>query len=165
MSESVSCVIFNEAKTQVLLVKRRDIPVWVLPGGGIESGEDPEMAAQREAEEETGLKIKITRKVAHYTPLNRLTRPTHFYEGSPVEGTLQTGPETREIAFFPLDALPPKLVPFYRLWIADAATFNPTPIQKKIYKTSYWTFLHYLLCHPLLVAQFLLTRLGIHFNR
>ena len=165
MAESVSCVIFNEAKDQVLLLKRRDIPVWVLPGGGIEPGESPEKAAQREAEEETGLKVEIARKVAYYTPLNRLTRPTHVYEAAPLSGVPHIGPETRDIAYFPLDALPKKLVPFYKLWIADAAARHPDIIKKKIHKTSYWKFLHYLLCHPLLVVQFLLTRLGIHFNR
>lgn len=165
MEESVSCVIFNEAKTHVLLIKRRDIPVWVLPGGGIDPGEKPEAAALREAVEETGCTVKLKRKVANYIPVNRLTRPTHFFECALFEGSPQTGPETRDIAFFPLDQLPKKLVPFYKTWIDDALENAPNVLEKKIEKTSYWTFVHYLLTHPLLVIQFLLTRIGIHLNR
>lgn len=165
MAKSVSCVIFNDEKDQVLLIKRRDIPVWVLPGGGIEQGEAPEKAALREAEEETGLKLEITRQVAHYIPVNNLTKPTNFYECKILDGSPKIGPETKDIGFFTLDALPKKLVPFYKTWIEDALTFSPTILQKKIQKTSYWTFLKYLICHPLLVIQFLLTRMGIHLNR
>lgn len=165
MEESVCSIIFNREKNQVLLIKRRDIPVWVLPGGGLEAGESPEAAALREAEEETGLKLKVARKIAFYTPVNRLTRPTHFFECVILEGTPKTGPETRSIDFFSLNALPKTLVPFYKTWIDDALEFSPEVLHKKIRKTSYWTFLHYLIFHPLLVIQFLLTRMGIHLNR
>lgn len=165
MSEAVSCVIFDETKNQVLLIKRRDIPVWVLPGGGIDPGERPEEAALREALEETGCTMKMERYVAHYLPANRLTSVTHFFECSILEGSPKTGPETREIAFFPLKALPKMLVPFYKTWIDDALLFKDQTLEKTIQKTSYWTFLHYLILHPLLVIQFLLIRLGIHFNR
>lgn len=162
--ESVSCVIFNETRDAVLLIKRRDIPVWVLPGGGIESEETPESAAIREAEEETGLKVRVAKKIAYYRPKNRLTRHTHFYECTPLSGELATGDETKEIAFFPLQKLPKKLVPFYRTWIEDAVSHSGEVLEKTIEKTSYWTFVHYLLCHPLLVIRFLLTRIGIHLN-
>lgn len=165
MEESVCIIIFDKEKKQVLLIKRRDIPVWVLPGGGLEEGEEPEAAALREAEEETGLKLKIERKVAFYTPANRLTRPTHFYECVVLGGSPQIGAETRAIQFFPLDQLPRTLVPFYRTWIDDALLFWPEVLKKKIKKTSYWKLLQYLICHPLLVIQFFLTRMGIHFNR
>lgn len=162
--ESVSCVIFNKERDGVLLIKRRDIPVWVLPGGGIESGESPESAAVREAEEETGLKVAIAKKIAFYHPKNRLTHHTHFYECTPITGKITTGSETKEIDFFPLESLPKKLVPFYRSWIEDAVHHSGTVLEKTIEKTSYWTFVHYLLCHPLLVFRFLLMRMGIHIN-
>jgi len=164
MNESVATIIFNPAKTKVLLIKRRDIPVWVLPGGGIDPGEAPEQAAVRESIEETSMQITLKRKVAFYLPKNRLTRRTHFYECT-ASGTPNIGPETREIAFFPLDKLPRKLVPFYKTWIQDALLDHDGVLEKVIRKTSLWTFVWYLLCHPLLVAQFLLTRMGIHFNR
>ena len=165
MVKSVSCVIFNRSKGSVLLIKRRDIPVWVLPGGGIEPGESPEAAALREAEEETGLKLTLARHIASYQPINRLTKPTNLYECEVIAGTPKTGSETREIGFFSLDNLPKRLVPFYKTWIDDALLDKKEELTKTIEKTSYFTFFHYLFTHPLLVFQFLLTRVGLHFNR
>ena len=59
--------VFDKSRNKILLVKRRDIPVWVIPGGGIEKGETPERAAIRETKEESGYDIKIIRKIAEYT--------------------------------------------------------------------------------------------------
>lgn len=56
----VSVLIVNGNK--LLLVKRRNEPgknLWSIPGGLVELGEPVKKAAEREAEEETGLKIKI----------------------------------------------------------------------------------------------------------
>ncbi len=41
-----------------VLVLKRDMECWEFPGGGIEFGEMPEIAAVRECEEETGLKAR-----------------------------------------------------------------------------------------------------------
>ena len=46
--------IFNE-KGEVLLQRRGDTNKWGFPGGAIELGETPEMAAIREAKEDTYL--------------------------------------------------------------------------------------------------------------
>jgi len=41
-------LVFGRSLNEILLVKRRDVPVWVVPGGGIEKNETPEDAVVRE---------------------------------------------------------------------------------------------------------------------
>ncbi len=160
--QAVCGIIFNEGK--FLLIKRRDIPVWVLPGGGIETGESPETAVLRELEEETGYKTKIERKIAEYLPANKLSQVTYFFECSIISGNPLKGNETKDIHFFSLEDLPEPLAPPYRGWILDALARNPSFIKKKIEGTSYLHLIKFLLTNPILTIRFLLTRIGIHFN-
>ena len=162
--EAAVIIIFDATKREVLLVKRRDVPVWVLPGGGIDAGETPEAAALREAREETGFQVEIVRKVAEYEPLNRLTQPTHFFECRIVSGQPELSHEVQDVRFFPLDAFPKTLAPPYPSWIADACLNSPGVIRKKISGVSYWVLLKHLFLHPILVFRFLLTKIGIHLN-
>ena len=59
-------VAIVEAGT-VLVQLRPWPPGWELPGGHCEDGEDPAVTAAREAEEETGLRIRIVGLVGVYT--------------------------------------------------------------------------------------------------
>jgi 8-oxo-dGTP diphosphatase len=163
MPASVVCILILDDKA--LLIQRRDIPVWVLPGGGIDPGESPESAACREMEEETGLKIEIIRKVAEYTPINKLARFTHFYEVRKIGGTLSTGPETFDLKFFHCNQLPRRVPDFQRKWIEDAFRKEPHVLYKKLTYITYWKFLTTFLEHPILVFRLILMKMGIHFNR
>ncbi len=51
----------------VLLQRRGDSRQWGFPGGAIEPGETPEMAAVREVREETGLDVPVSRLIGVYT--------------------------------------------------------------------------------------------------
>ncbi len=51
--------IFIVAEGKVLLVHHRRLHQWLPVGGHIELDEDPETAAYREAEEESGLQIEL----------------------------------------------------------------------------------------------------------
>ncbi len=48
MAQGAFVIIQNDGRG-ILLVKRKDIPLWDLPGGRIAEGETPESAAVREA--------------------------------------------------------------------------------------------------------------------
>ena len=162
MDESVNTVIFNEERTSVLMVKRRDIPVWVLPGGGIDPHESPESAALRESYEETGYRVVITRKVAEYLPVNKMTKLTHVYECKIIAGNARPSQETSQVAFFPIKALPKPIPPPYPEWIKEAHAELPF-VRKKIKGVSYGVLLKLFLLHPLLTGRYLLTKLGIKF--
>jgi len=161
--ESITGVIFDEERKKVLLIQRRDVPVWVLPGGGIEPHETPENAVIREILEETGLRVKASRLVGTYFPINRLAKITELYECIPIGGTLALSKETKNVAFFSLQQLPSLIPPPYREWIEDAKTIC-SPIQKNLTSVTYKTLFFSLLKHPVLVLRFLLARLGYAIN-
>jgi 8-oxo-dGTP diphosphatase len=163
MKQAVYGILFTQDRKQILLVKRRDLPVWVLPGGGLDEGEDPKEGTIREVEEETGLKVEIVRQIAEYHPVNRMTQKTHFFECRSVGGSIKTSSESREVVFFPLDHLP-ILPPPFPGWIADAVASRPVLIVKPIEGVNYFVLIKMALQHPILVLRYFLTKLGIRFN-
>ena len=62
----VNVAILDE-NHRLLLTRREDFDVWCLPGGGVEPGETLTQAARREAEEETGLQVRLTHLVGVYS--------------------------------------------------------------------------------------------------
>jgi ADP-ribose pyrophosphatase YjhB (NUDIX family) len=160
--ESVAGVLFSPDRKSLLLILRRDVPVWVLPGGGIDPGESPEEAILREILEETTLSVKIVRLIGTYTPINRLTRTTLLFELAPLSGTPSSSCETQAAAYFPLSHLPP-MPPPYPEWIADALLSLP-PITRPLSSVTYLALVRHTLAHPILVFRFLLARLGFPLN-
>ncbi len=158
LKNGVFGIIFNSSRTHVLLVKRRDLPVWVLPGGGIDGGELPEAAAKRELEEESGYKVEITRKIAHYTPINRFTRDTDFFEAKILSGSAITTDETAAIAFHPLNNLPP-MPPTFLCMIADAKKPIKNPMNKPIEGATLSALFLPAITHPIITLRFLIAHL------
>lgn len=108
---------------KVLLTKREDFEVWCLPGGGVEEGESLAEGAIREAKEETGLDVELTRLVGVYSRLGGGMHDVHavLYAAKPVGGELSTQPhETIEVAYFPFDQLPEELLFGHKKRIHDA---------------------------------------------
>lgn len=67
--------IIIEIGDRIVLIERKNPPPgWALPGGFVDYGEDFETAAAREAEEETGLKVKNLRQFHTYSDPNRDAR-------------------------------------------------------------------------------------------
>lgn len=105
--------IFNK-NGEVLLQKRADCNKWGFPGGAIELGETPEMAAKREVKEETGLEIEVQKLIGIYTDSD-VVYPNGdkahsiciCYEMSVVGGELSCDEnETLELKYFSLDDMP-----------------------------------------------------------
>lgn len=120
-SLGVSVAIIHNSK--VLLTKREDFEVWCLPGGGVDAGESPEEAAVREAQEETGLEVKLTRMVGTYARPTWLERgdSTILFTAEITGGKLK--PQVNEvidIGFFDPRKLPEPLIWWYDEQIQDA---------------------------------------------
>lgn len=164
MKQSVLAVVFNNQRDQILLIKRRDVEVWVLPGGGVDQEERPEDAAVREVLEETGLHVAVTKKTGEYTPLNKITKLTHLYECKVLEGKISKTEETRDIGFFNLSELPKTFLHVHKDWVEDAVRNEPNVIKKPISQVTYWKLFKYFLRHPIQVIRALFARLGIPIN-
>jgi 8-oxo-dGTP pyrophosphatase MutT (NUDIX family) len=105
---SAHLAVFNDSK-QILLVKRKDVPVWVIPGGTGEKGEIPLQTALREFTEETGAGItsKGVQLVAKYTPVKQ--GGIHKYLFTTTRKKLRgfkTTSESSDFGFFSIDNLP-----------------------------------------------------------
>ncbi len=164
MRDGAAAVVFDDEKRNVLLVKRRDVPVWVLPGGGIDLGESPEDAAVREVQEESGLEVRIVRKVAVYTPTGRLSSETHLFECAVLSGEPRVSDESRDVGFFPVGSYPPPVFDVHNGWLTDTYENRPEIIVKPVEGLDWRNLLKKIIQHPILSTRYLLTRIGLRWN-
>lgn len=147
---------------ELLLVKRRDVPMWVLPGGHIEEEETPEAAAIREAKEESGFEVEIVRKVAEYK--HHDGRINHIYEAMVVGGKATLSRESKEVSFFRTDQLPELRHPHISKWLKDLNQKEREVIKKDYIGVTNMQALKEFRRHPGLVIRFFLVKMGIHIN-
>lgn len=108
---------------QILLTRRADTDMWGLPGGRVESGESVAQAAIREAHEETGLAVRLTRLVGIYSLPGWMAGGSHVvvFAARALGGTLQ--PQTGQVSqldYFEPQHLPEPLLWWHRQRIQDA---------------------------------------------
>jgi ADP-ribose pyrophosphatase YjhB (NUDIX family) len=98
---------------QVLLVRELEDGCWTLPGGWADVGEPPSVAAAREAREESGYEVRITKLAAvfdrdlHGQPPNVFHCYKLFFLAELAGGAPQDSHETADAQFFPEEQLPP----------------------------------------------------------
>jgi 8-oxo-dGTP pyrophosphatase MutT (NUDIX family) len=112
---SVSVLPVDEAG-QVLLVRHADHDDgWGTIGGAVEPGESPAAAAVREAREEVGAQIELTRLLdvlggreyeVIYPNGDRTAYVTAVYQARIISGSPAADGELSELAWFPPDELP-----------------------------------------------------------
>lgn len=121
---------------EVLLVKRGSEPgkgKWSIPGGLVEVGEEVRSAAEREVEEEVGLKIRAGELIGVFDNIVRDPDGRvrfHYvivdFVADKVEGSLRTSDEVGEAGWFtPVEAWQLDLTPTTRRLLKERG-FTPT---------------------------------------
>ena len=147
---SVNVAIIN-TNGQILLIQREDFEVWGLPGGEVDTGETLVQAAAREAQEETGLEVELTRFVGLYSLPNLTIGNNHtaLFAAYPQTDTLK--PQVCEVidaGFFDPNDLPAPLLWWHHqriqhaingvggvLWMQDVRwPFEPGMTREEVYK-------------------------------
>jgi len=163
MRNGVVGIVFNNDRNAVLLLKRRDVPMWVFPGGGIEEEESPEKAIVREVFEETGLTVGNLRKFGEYWPISHLASYTYAFQCKDIQGNLVNSDESCEVKFFPIEKLPSDFFHIHREWLEDCLT-NSSELIKRQINVTYWRLFLYFLRHPIIVIRAISARLGFPIN-
>jgi ADP-ribose pyrophosphatase YjhB (NUDIX family) len=114
----------------VLLSVRADLRGWELPGGNPEPGESLEDTVAREVREETGVRIEVEAHVGDWVRTGFRPHRARVFRCRPISGELTTSRETPSVAWFPLDALPSTLFPWYREPLAVALERRPEPVER-----------------------------------
>ena len=118
--------------TRVLLVERADNGRWALITGILEPGEEPAEGLVREAEEETGVRIRLG-SLFDVDTAGPMTFPNGdvcsflniTFRAEAVSGTAGVNDdESTDVRWFPLDELPETLNPRHRRLIEEGRTWE-----------------------------------------
>jgi 8-oxo-dGTP diphosphatase len=106
-------IIKKTVVNQLLLIKRKNEPFqncWALPGGFVDENEDLEVAAKRELEEETQVKIDSLQQFGTFgkpfrDPRGHMISVAYF--GEVPENTIAiASDDAKEVAWFAINELP-----------------------------------------------------------
>jgi 8-oxo-dGTP diphosphatase len=131
---TVDCIIELPGE-RIVLIRRKNPPLgWALPGGFVDVGERLDLAAAREAREETGLDVQLVEQFFTYSDPGRDPRKhtisTVFIgraQGEPVGAD-----DAAEARTFPLDALPRELCFDHGTILADYLAYKRTGQRRKL---------------------------------
>lgn len=104
-------VVFRD--DQILLVLERADNAWTLPGGWADVGQSPAACVEREVREESGYEVRAAKLLAVYDRHKHGHPPSPFhtyklfFHCDLLGGQAAASLETADVAFFPVEALPP----------------------------------------------------------
>jgi ADP-ribose pyrophosphatase YjhB (NUDIX family) len=122
-------IIFDDTGG-VLLCHRRDMNIWNLPGGSVESGELPTEAVVREVKEETGLEVDIDHLAGVYGKADK-DEFVFSFVCQVVGGQISMTAESDACQYFTLNDLPLNTPPKQVERIHDAIRPGKQPILRR----------------------------------
>jgi 8-oxo-dGTP diphosphatase len=129
-------IIIEWRQQGIVLIKRRNPPYgWALPGGFIDYGEPAELAALREAKEETTLDVELLEQLGVYSDPARDPRGhtmSVVFVASADTGTPTAEDDAAEIGVFPHDALPGELCFDHGQILADYSEYKRSGQRPKL---------------------------------
>jgi ADP-ribose pyrophosphatase YjhB (NUDIX family) len=114
----------------VLLALRRELQGWELPGGTPRAGESDEAALRRELREEAGLEVCVESLSGVYVRSGFRPHTAKVFRCRVSGGELRPSHETPRVGWFPADALPATLLPWFRGPLLDALRGNAPPLER-----------------------------------
>jgi len=124
--------IIIEVKGGIVLIERKNAPYgWAIPGGFVDYGESLEVAARREAKEETNLDVSLAHMLYTYSnpqrDLRQHTISTVFIAHA--KGTPHAGDDAKNLSVFSLKEIPQNLAFDHAQILADYLRFKKTAKQ------------------------------------
>jgi 8-oxo-dGTP diphosphatase len=121
--------LIRDENKRILLVLRNDMPVWNLPGGGMEKDEAPWQCVVREVKEETGFDVEVVRLVGIYS------KPKHYdvvftFECRISGGQITHNDEAADIQWFDFKDIPKNISPKHLERIEDLWKETPEVMMK-----------------------------------
>lgn len=107
----VRAAVFDQGR--ILMARETADGLWTLPGGWIDIGESPALAAEREVREETGYEVRAVKLAAVFDKLRHQHPPAPhhaylvFFMCEMLGGRARTSIETSEVGWFAQHELPP----------------------------------------------------------
>lgn len=122
--------VVRDESDRVLWIRRNDHDVWNLPGGGRQGLEPPWHTAEREAFEETGLRVSVTDLSGVYTKPDR-EEVIFTFKAEVVAGSLRSNREAADFAYFAPGEEPSNTLPKHVQRVEDADSPQMTTIFRR----------------------------------
>lgn len=112
IQERVRAVILKDKGVVLIKTISSDREYWLLPGGGVEKGENKIEALKRECQEELGVNIKVGDLMGRF----QLDEPdviqdVHVYSCKLLDGTLGSGYDTKgKVELVPLNEIRDRVI-------------------------------------------------------
>jgi 8-oxo-dGTP diphosphatase len=110
---SADTVVIDLQNKTLLLIQRKNDPfagTWALPGGFMDMEESADVAAIRELQEETGLKVKEVKQIGAYSAVDRDPRgrvvTIAFLAFASQQESFEAADDAEDARWFPIDQLP-----------------------------------------------------------